>query len=569
MKNLALIATLILITLTACSTTSTVADKERPTANTKPDVDFSTLLTPPENWHHLDEQQTSFPGISSILAYSKFLNNKTPKQEILVAVIDGGVDPLHEDLSAVMWQNPGEVPNNGKDDDNNGYADDINGWNFIGGPDGKNVDHDTFELTRIYKRLKPQFEKVDTTLLSTEELAEYQRYQEIKETYEDKVIELVQQYQNITSLEGSMKQGRKILQQYFNRDYFTYDDVKNLDAQSESRELQFAKDIMMYVMENDIDSAMIADQKKQVYEFAKYGYNPNFNPRPIVNDDYSDKNEQYYGNNDVKGPDAVHGTHVAGIIAAVRNNNVGMDGVAVNTKIMAVRAVPNGDERDKDVANAIRYAVDNGADIINMSFGKAYSPYKEVVDQAVKYAESKGVLMIHAAGNDGQNLDEKPSYPTPYLKTYLNEPKTESWITVGANSWKPTNEFIADFSNYGDQSVDIFAPGVDIYSTTPDSSYERLGGTSMAAPVVTGAAALIMAYYPDLNAQQVKQVLLSSSKKYDGKKVTKPGSQESIREDEESSRLIPFEKLSQSDGQLNLLKALNAAETLSKKVSIR
>ena len=567
MKHFPIIATLLLITFSACSTSSNLV--EEADLNQKPDVDFSTLLTPPEDWHHMDQELDAFPGISSILAYTKFLRDKKPKKQIVVAVIDGGVDALHEDLSGVMWKNPDEIPQNGIDDDNNGYIDDVHGWNFIGGVDGKNVDHDTFELTRIYKRLNEQFEAVDTTLLTREEWKDYDRYQEIKTAYEDKIMELVQQYQNINSLESSMKQGQKILQQYFNRDFFEYEDVKNLNAQSESRELQFAKDIMMYVMENDIDSAMIADQKKQVYEFAKYGYNPEFNPRPIVGDDYDDKTEQFYGNNNVKGPDALHGTHVAGIIAATRGNNVGMDGIATNTKIMGVRAVPNGDERDKDVANAIRYAVDNGADIINMSFGKSYSPYKEVVDQAVTYAESKGVLMIHAAGNDGQNLDEDPSYPTPYLDDYLNDPKVSSWITVGANSWKPTKDFIADFSNYGDQSVDLFAPGVDIYSTTPDSSYDRLGGTSMASPVVAGAAALIMAYYPNLNAEQVKTVLLDSSTKFNGKKVRLPGTQSAIDEVDENTNVVRFEELSQSDGQLNLLKALQAAEALSKQLSAR
>ena len=567
MKHFPIIATLLLITFSACSTSSNLV--EETDSNQKPDVDFSTLLTPPEDWHHMDQELDAFPGISSTLAYTKFLRDKKPKKQIVVAVIDGGVDALHEDLSGIMWKNPEEIPRNGIDDDNNGYIDDVHGWNFIGGVDGKNVDHDTFELTRIYEKLNEQFEAVDTTLLTREEWKDYDRYQEIKTAYEDKIMELVQQYQNINSLESSMKQGRKILQQYFNRDFFEYEDVKNLDAQSESRELQFAKDIMMYVMENDIDSAMIADQKKQVYEFAKYGYNPEFNPRPIVGDDYNDKTEQFYGNNNIKGPDALHGTHVAGIIAASRGNNVGMDGIATSTKIMGVRAVPNGDERDKDVANAIRYAVDNGADIINMSFGKSYSPYKEVVDQAVIYAESKGVLMIHAAGNDGQNLDEDPSYPAPYLDDYLNDPKASSWITVGANSWKPTKDFIADFSNYGDQSVDLFAPGVDIYSTTPDSSYERLGGTSMASPVVAGAAALIMAYYPNLNAEQVKTVLLDSSTKFNGKKVRLPGTQMAIDEVDEKTNVVRFEELSHSDGQLNLLKALQAAEALSKQLSAR
>jgi len=552
----------LLFMLYSCSGTQTVSDNTSPV--TQDSVDFATLLTPPDDWHHLDRTVNQFPGISSKRAYQTTLKKEKPKKKVLVAVIDGGIDPEHEDLTQVMWTNEDEIPGNQKDDDANGYIDDVHGWNFIGGADGKNVNQDTYELTRIYNRLNEQFATADTTLLTAEQKEEYQYYLEIAEAYENKVIELVQSYENIESLEQSMKQGSKILDRYFSGTAYDYEDIKNLEP--DNQDVQFAKNVMLYVMENDIDSALIAEQKKQVYEQSKYGYNPDFNPRPIVGDDYNNKSERYYGNNDVRGPDARHGTHVAGIIAATRNNKIGMNGIASNTEIMAIRAVPDGDERDKDVANAIRYAVDNGADIINMSFGKAYSPYKKVVYEAIKYAESNGVLMIHGAGNEASNSDENPKYPNRYSEEYAKPPYANLWLNIGATSWNPKDGFIADFSNYGDQTVHLFAPGVDIYSTTPDDNYERLSGTSMASPVVAGAAALIMAYYPELNAQQVKEIILSSTVKFPGKMVKLPGNSGPQSSDTPKQE---FSSLSISDGLLNLQRALEAAKDLSEQLSTR
>ncbi|MDZ7681595.1 MAG: S8 family peptidase [Fodinibius sp.] len=450
------------------------------------------MLEPPEGWHHYDEEQTRFRGISSQQAYQTILQNKSPKQEVVVAVLDGGVDTDHEDLQEVIWVNEDEVRGNGKDDDGNGYVDDIHGWNFIGGSDGQNINHDTFELTRIYRELHRQFGNMDSSAVPMKQWDKYKYYKEIRADYNKEVRQLEQQYNNIVSLEQSMKNANDILIDHFGSASYSYEKLQAL--QPASQELNFAKNVMSYVMENDIDSTLIANQKKQIYEFAKYGYNPDFNPRHIVGDNYEDKNERYYGNNDVAGPDPSHGTHVAGIIAAMRNNGIGTDGVATNTRIMAVRTVPNGDERDKDVANAIRYAVDNGADIINMSFGKSYSPYKKVVDRAVRYADEHGVLMVHGAGNEAQNNDQKNNYPTDVYGSMVSDSSATLWLEVGATGWKPNENFIANFSNYGNQTVDIFAPGVDIYSTMPDNKYKFQEGTSMASPVVAGAAALIMAY---------------------------------------------------------------------------
>lgn len=549
---------ILLVSFYGCSTTQqTTSDETRAgeyEQTEAPDsVDFDTMLDPPEGWHHWDEEVTKFRGTSSEKAYFELLADKSPQKKVVVAVIDGGVDADHEDLDDVMWTNEDEVPDNGKDDDGNGYVDDVHGWNFIGGEDGENVNHDTFELTRLYVQLSETFDEADSSSLKDDQEDEYEEYQEIKSAYENKINELSQQYQNIQGLEQSKNQAEQILNEHFADSSYSYEDIQEL--QPTSQELNFAKNVMSYVMENDIDSTLIADQKKQIYEFAKYGYNPDFSPRNIVGDDYEDSSERHYGNNDVAGPDPSHGTHVAGIIAAERNNDLGVDGIASGVEIMAIRAVPNGDERDKDIANAIRYAVDNGADVINMSFGKSYSPNKEVVDEAVKYADENNVLMVHGAGNSAENTDEKPSYPTD---KFDNGEYANLWLTVGATGWKPNEEFVAQFSNYGDETVDLFAPGVDIYSTMPDNEYKFQEGTSMASPVVAGAAALIMAYYPDLTAQEVRQIILDSTTKYADQEVLLPN-----EGNPEESETVLFSELSVSDGVVNVYKALQAAEEMN------
>ena len=563
MKKQFLIILVFAVSFYSCSTTQqTVSDDEaaeKYEQEAAPDsVNFDTMLEPPEGWHHWDQEITRFRGISSDRAYHELLADKSPQNTVTVAVIDGGVDTDHEDLDDVMWTNEDEIPGNGKDDDNNGYVDDMHGWNFIGGANGDNINHDTFELTRLYRKLKQKYSQMGSASLSAEEREEYLYYREIKSDYEDKIRELSQQYKNIQSLEQSKAQAENILSNHFADSSYSYEDLQNL--QPTGQDLNFAKNVMLYVMENEIDSTLIADQKKQIYEFAKYGYNPDFNPRDIVGDDYEDKWERYYGNNDVAGPDPSHGTHVAGIIGAERNNGIGVNGVAANVRIMAIRAVPNGDERDKDVANAIRYAVDNGADIINMSFGKSYSPYKEVVDKAVAHANKNNVLMVHGAGNEATNTDNKQKYPTDQYTSVISDSSATLWLSVGATSWKPNENFVANFSNYGDQTVDLFAPGVDIYSTMPDNKYKFQEGTSMASPVVAGTAALIMAYYPELTTTQVRQVILENTTQYPNQKVRVP-SEGNPQEAEKA----PFAELSVSDGVVNVYKALQAAEQMIKK----
>jgi subtilisin family serine protease len=313
-------------------------------------------------------------------------------------------------------------------------------------------------------------------------------------------------------------------------------------------DVQQAREMFLRLAADGITPQVLDDARKDLENRLQFGLNPNFNPRSVVGDDSTNLNERGYGNAEVTGPDATHGTHVAGIIGAVRGNGMGLDGVAPAVKLMIVRTVPDGDERDKDVANAIRYAVDNGAQVINMSFGKAYSPQKEAVDAAVRYAQSKGVLLVHAAGNEGADLDRSPSYPT---RTFVAGGTAPNWIEVGASAYGPADSLAASFSNYSRTGVDVFAPGVSIWSTVPRGGYERLQGTSMASPVVAGVAALLLAYYPTLTPAEVKDIIIQSATRFPNQSVVRPG---------EGGERVPFAQLSVSGGVVNVYNALRLAE---------
>jgi subtilisin family serine protease len=513
---------------------------------------IDTASQAPKNWFNLDPQTDRVPGVSTDRAYRELLANKTPT-EIIVAVIDSGIDVEHEDLQGKIWVNPGEIPGNGIDDDGNGYVDDVHGWNFIGGPNGEHVNYDTYEVTRLYKKLHPLYE--GKTAAEVADKHEFSLYQKVKQEFENEREEWESQAVAFRPFYQQYSMARAQLQAALGKQDITLQDLERFDPQTD--ELKLARGIMGFAFSNNLDDAQIEDFNEYITRFLDYNLNPDFDPRHIVGDDYSNKQERYYGNGLVEGPDADHGTHVAGIIAARRNNGLGIDGIAAPVKIMVLRAVPNGDERDKDVANAIRYAVDNGARIINMSFGKAFSPDKALVDEAVRYAAEKGVLLVHAAGNDSKDIDQGDNFPT---KRYLGSSKSaENWLEVGASAWGSGTTLVGDFSNYGRKTVDVFAPGVDVYSTVPGSEYKSMSGTSMAAPVVSGVAALIMAYYPDLTASQVKDILKKSSVQYTKGKVNVPGADPDSKKSQ--SR---FKKLSNTGGVVNAYYALQLAEKISK-----
>lgn len=482
----------------------------------------STPATP-QDWFLKDPEADQVQGVSADRVYQTLLKDQ-PSRTITVAIIDSGVDINHEDLKGVIWTNEDEIPGNGIDDDKNGYVDDIHGWNFIGGKDGTNVAEDTYELTREYMRLKEKFAKVENGKVPKKQKDDYEKYLKIEDKFKKLKEKNENMYGQFATMYLNFKKSVDTLKYVLKKDTITVADLASYSPDEQI--FMFAKGFINSKMRNFPDASIeeALGQFKEAYDYfrviAEYGYNEEFDSRKIVGDNYNDLYEKGYGNNDVTGPDALHGTHVAGIVAADRKNDIGIKGIADNVRIMSVRAVPNGDERDKDVANAILYAVDNGANVINMSFGKSFSPQKEAVDKAVKYAEKKGVLLVHAAGNDGEDIDKEENYPS---RRFTDGKEAKNWIEIGASSWGTDANFVASFSNYGKKNVDVFAPGVEIYSTTPNNTYTMEQGTSMAAPVVTGIAAMLMSYFPELSATEVKDVIKKSTRKFDGLEVQKPG----------------------------------------------
>lgn len=503
----------------------------------------------PENpdWHLDDPEKNMVQGISVDKAYER-LRGK-PSTPVVVAIIDSGVDIDHEDLKGVIWTNPHEVAGNGIDDDKNGYIDDIHGWNFIGGPGGE-VNEDTYELTREFIRLEKLYGNLTDGKIPGKQRKEYESYLAIKDKFTRLRDKNREEYDYYVKLDRNVQLSIDTLKVALKTDRLTREAIDTLHSTKPT--LSFAKGIAMLLLRDSEPGMDLQKIKKDLEEavhhyktIVEYGYNVEFNSRVMVGDNYADPRERYYGNNNVKGPDPRHGTHVAGIVAADRNNGLGINGVADNVRIMSVRTVPNGDERDKDVANAIRYAADNGARVINMSFGKNISPDKVIVDEAIAYAEQKGVLMIHGSGNEKEDIDKKENFPS---RAFANGKQAKNWMEIGASASGTGKDFVADFSNYGKKGLDVFAPGVDIYSTVPNNAYDQESGTSMAAPVVTGIAALLFSYFPDLTAAQVADIIRASTRKFDRLKVNKPGGGE-----------VEFSELSNTGGLVNAYAAVSLA----------
>ncbi|MDH3206914.1 MAG: S8 family peptidase [Gemmatimonadota bacterium] len=495
-------------------------------------VPAAPLTAAPDAWQLLDITEDRVPGAAVNRAYREILDGRRPERTVVVAIIDSGVDTSHVDLRASLWNNPGETPGNGQDDDGNGYVDDAHGWNFIGGPEGRNVEHETFEVTRLYAACQGGG-AVPAPITCDE----------VTEAFETRRLEVTQTLAQIQQIDMALGVILPVLRDALGGEEPTVESVRGIESADAS--VVQAKTLYLQLSEAGLTAADLAEAREAYQGMADFGLNVSFDPRDIVGDDPSNGDERMYGNRDVTGPDASHGTHVAGIVAAGRGNGIGMDGIASGVQLMIVRAVPDGDERDKDIANAIRYAVDNGADILNMSFGKAFSPQKDLVDASIRYADERGVLMIHAAGNDGEDMDAKPSYPTP---EYSVGGSATNWISVGAAHWA-VDSLAAAFSNYGQQRVDLFAPGVAILSTVPGGDFDRNDGTSMAAPVVTGVAALLMAYFPDLTAADVRRILLESAVNYGNRIVQRPGTGEPVR----------FRSLSATGGVVNAYEAVRMA----------
>lgn len=506
--------------------------------------------SPVANWQNLDLKSDGVFGISTEKAYKDIIKGKK-SSPIIVAVIDGGIDIEHEDLKKVLWVNQKEIPGNGIDDDKNGYVDDVHGWNFIGSPKA-NIHYDNMEVIRLVNKLEPKYAAaLNTTPFTEEERKEFQTYKKVVTDYMAKLQSAQMGLQNTTMIKKYLDE----ITAKIGNDNPTSDDFGNYKAENdiESQVIKFIRPEL-----KKADFKKFYEELKDGIKFydtqVKYQLNVEFDPRKdSVGDDYANSYERYYGNNNVTGPDAEHGTHVAGIVGAIRNNDLGIKGVADNVKIMAIRTVPDGDERDKDVANSILYAVDNGAKILNMSFGKSYAWDKKVVDDAVKYAVSKGVLLVHAAGNDGKNTEKEDNFPNRLFTDSLGKTMgtAQGWIEVGASGWKNDESLVASFSNYGGKTVDVFAPGVKINSTMPGSTYKENDGTSMAAPVVAGLAALIWSYYPNFTAVQIKDIIMNS--------VVKVEQKVKIKEEGDNRRVL-LSDISVSGGIVNAYNALQLAE---------
>jgi len=470
---------------------------------------LKALTAAPEDWQRLSPETDGVFGVGSERALTELLDGKSPARRVIVAVIDGGVDTAHTALVANLWRNTKETVN-GKDDDGDGLVDDNLGWNYAGGMNLKSVNVESFEVTRIFAAC------VGAPAGRGTPKPDAGRCDKIKSDYDKKKTETATQVAQISGFIQTSNAVTTVLQRALNTPTLTRNAVEAYKPTGEQNAQ--ARDIWLQIEATGLMGKAAEEALSNAQDQVKYGLDINYDARTIVGDNISDLSEKLYGNRDVTGPDASHGTHVAGIIGAARSGGQ-MQGIAPSVQIMAVRAVPNGDERDKDIANAIRFAVDHGAQIINMSFGKSYSPGKSAVDAAAKYAESKGVLMVHAAGNDGENIDVEPSFPSAVLES---KQRVGNWLEVGASSWKGLGELAAEFSNYGKTRVDLFAPGVDILSTVPGGGTKRESGTSMAAPVVSGVAALLMSYFPTLTASEVREILIASARRIDVQ-VVKPG----------------------------------------------
>ena len=546
-----------------CSTNKAITKNDQTTSNAVDTEQLSdstatqnivTLAKPIEGWHLLgactameaSANEWKNQGIALHQACSLLDSTARSPKKVVVAIIDSGSDVDHEDLKDNIWINNDEVVGNMLDDDANGYVDDVFGWNFIGGQDSSHVNYDTYELTRLYVKGLELFSVFDTLTNIPDSLTdEYLQFKDIEEEFEaerssleSELIQIKQLQQNIESILFFL--GETSLDSVEVNNYLS-------DEIEPSMQMQEALGFVALLQDNGINEQLIDEYIEQIGVQLEYGYNISFDPRSIVGDDYEDLDNRFYGNSDVKGPDYDHGTHVAGIIAANRDNNIGAIGIT-QVELMIIRAVPNGDERDKDVANAIRYAVDNGADVINMSFGKSYSPELFYVQQAIEYAAQNEVLMVHAAGNDGANIDSVANYPSPIISDGSSSPYL---ITVGASGWQGVNELAASFSNYGASTVDLFAPGVDIYSTMPNQKYELSNGTSMAAPVVSGVFALLMQYFPEYSPLEIKEIIVSSVVKTD-EQIMLPG--QSLE-----AQYVPFDSLSKHGGIVNAYRAVREA----------
>ncbi len=470
-------------------------------------------------WHWKDLEKDGVHGVSLFKAQQLLTDLKLKPTPIIIAILDGGIDTAHLQIKPLLWNNPKEIPGNALDDDQNGYIDDVHGWNFLGNAAGENINKASDEKSRIYHRYKNEFkqDKIDSVSWDAKKKQDFYSWQqaaaEIVFSEDDAAnLSFIKMARNAV-----VKMGLILIREIEDTNFTTeqleaYQPIGKLTADTKISYLRtmqalgidrmsghhsIVEDLNDYIAGKD-QSAVSIDTPPEDLR------------KKITQDQYENFNDQYYGNNNITGPNAKHGTHVAGLAAGIVDTNFTKSNFSNPIQIMGVRVVPDGDEYDKDVALGIRYAVNNGAKVINMSFGKSFSPEQAWVDSAIRYAASKDVLIIHSAGNESYDLNNKSVYPSPYSNVFKD--KASNMITVGASSDPVIAESIlTDFSNYGNKIVDVLSPGNKIFSSLPNQAFGFLNGTSMSAPILSHIAALVRAYFPKLSATEVKAILLQSN----------------------------------------------------------
>ncbi len=507
-------------------------------------LEISAQEKPESSWYYVSPDK--IPCAAGIDSAYKLLQNVIP-EEVVVAVIDAGVDVSHIELKNNLWVNEDEIPGNNADDDRNGYVDDIHGWNFLGNASGKNIQGAPYEYVRIYDTLRKRFAAEADTIDAL-----YPLYAEVSEKYKEETEEYHQALTYYNKILEGFSEAAKILNRHFGHSDYSMNDIKAIKA--DRPDVEWGADYFIKLDERGVRRKDIESRVRVVQSILNTKLNPDYHPRrEIIGDDPLDISDSNYGNNDYAGGTASHGTAVAGIIGADHANDIALRGIAPGVRIMTLRVVPGGDEWDKDVALAIRYAVDNGADIINGSFGKLFSPANYMVDSAIRYAEQHDVLIVVGAGNDAKCNDIKPNHPNGIFD---DGSRAGNFISVGACEADSAKLLAASFSNYGREQVDIFAPGVDIPALNTGNRIRTVSGTSAAAPVVSGIAALIKSCYPTVSAKSLKQILMQTATDYSQTPVQVPGS---------PSIHVPFKLLCNSAGTVNAYEAVLLTKELFKK----
>ncbi|MBC2838309.1 S8 family serine peptidase [Robiginitalea sp. SC105] len=499
-------------------------------------------------WHHADWQRDSLPGISLDKAYTWLRENRGRQEgkEVVVAILDTKIDVNHEDIRDNLWTHPGEIPGNGLDDDGNGYTDDVHGWNFLGNSDGEDVHYQLRETARAARLLA----LADTAALGHSDPRRLATLRKYAAAYREDSSFFRHNFRLLDSIYGSYRDARRILEPLLGkrlRNRASLDSLAELQPGLEGPIDHFRDFILRY----NLSDSLIQTNRETDSIQNRYFYNPDYDERAIIGDRPDDFFDRRYGNPMVRGRVPFeHAIGVAGVLAARRDQGLGVQGIANPIRIMPVVMVAEGDEHDKDVALAIRYAVDNGARIINMSWGKRQSLYPEWVADAIRYASERDVLLVHSAGNLADDLDAVDYYPLDYTR---DGEFTRSFITVGALAPRRGRSLVARFSSYGQRNVDLFAPGDLIYTAQTGNTRAFKQGTSFAAPLVARVAALVWSYYPDFSAAEIKDILLASATRIDAE-VYLP------QKDEQAEReLVPFSRLSRSGGILNAFAALQLA----------